>query len=47
MILDWETTLTLCAIVGVPEDDAKIVADVLLESDHRGIESHHGCNHLN
>ena len=29
--------------VGVPADDAKIVVDVLLESDKRGIESH-GCN---
>ena len=29
--------------VGVPRDDAKICADVLLESDRRGIESH-GCN---
>ncbi len=28
---------------GVPEEDAKIVVDVLLESDRRGIESH-GCN---
>ncbi len=28
---------------GVPEDEAKICADVLLESDKRGIESH-GCN---
>ena len=28
---------------GVPEADARIVADVLLESDRRGIESH-GCN---
>lgn len=28
---------------GVPEEDAKIVVDVLLESDKRGIESH-GCN---
>jgi LDH2 family malate/lactate/ureidoglycolate dehydrogenase len=28
---------------GVPEEDAKICADVLLESDKRGIESH-GCN---
>ena len=28
---------------GVPEDDAKICADVLLEADRRGIESH-GCN---
>ena len=31
-----------CA-VGVPEEDAKICADVLMESDRRGIESH-GCN---
>lgn len=30
---------------GVPEEDAKICADVLLESDRRGIESH-GCNRL-
>ncbi len=28
---------------GVPNDDAKICADVLMESDRRGIESH-GCN---
>ena len=28
---------------GVPEQDAAICADVLLESDRRGIESH-GCN---
>ena len=28
---------------GVPEEDAKICSDVLLESDRRGIESH-GCN---
>ena len=28
---------------GVPEADARICADVLLESDRRGIESH-GCN---
>ena len=28
---------------GMPEEDAKICADVLLESDRRGIESH-GCN---
>ena len=28
---------------GVPEEDAKICADVLLESDRRGIESH-SCN---
>lgn len=30
-------------VYGVPEQDAKICADVLLESDRRGIESH-GCN---
>jgi len=30
---------------GVPKEDAKICADVLLESDRRGIESH-GCNRL-
>lgn len=29
--------------VGVPREDARICADVLLESDRRGIESH-GCN---
>ena len=28
---------------GVPEEDARICADVLMESDRRGIESH-GCN---
>ena len=28
---------------GVPEEDAAICADVLMESDRRGIESH-GCN---
>ena len=28
---------------GVPEEDAKICTDILLESDKRGIESH-GCN---
>ena len=26
--------------VGVPEDDAAICADVLIESDKRGIDSH-------
>ena len=26
--------------VGVPEEDAKICADVLIESDKRGIDSH-------
>lgn len=29
--------------VGVPEEDAEICAEVLMESDRRGIESH-GCN---
>ncbi|MGD9679051.1 MAG: Ldh family oxidoreductase [Vulcanibacillus sp.] len=29
--------------VGVPEKDAEICADILMESDRRGIESH-GCN---
>lgn len=29
--------------IGVPADEAKICADVLMESDRRGIESH-GCN---
>lgn len=28
---------------GIPEEDAKICTDILLESDRRGIESH-GCN---
>ena len=45
--LDWETAINFItdAFVGagVPRDDAKIVTDVLLESDRRGIESH-GCN---
>ncbi|NLZ56474.1 MAG: Ldh family oxidoreductase [Clostridiaceae bacterium] len=30
-------------VYGVPEEDARICTDVLLESDRRGIESH-GCN---
>ena len=29
--------------IGVPTEDARLCADVLLESDRRGIESH-GCN---
>ena len=29
--------------MGVPTEDARLCADVLLESDRRGIESH-GCN---
>lgn len=44
IILDWKTAYAFIedAFVGygVPRDDAKICADVLLESDKRGIESH-------
>ena len=29
--------------LGLPEDEARLCSDVLLESDRRGIESH-GCN---
>ena len=47
MILDWKTAenfvIDAFKGAGVPEEDAKICADVLLESDRRGIESH-GCN---
>ena len=47
VILDWATARAFMEDafkgVGVPADDAKIVVDVLLESDKRGIESH-GCN---
>lgn len=47
MILDWKTAndfmIDAFNGVGVPLEEAKIVADVLLESDRRGIESH-GCN---
>lgn len=47
VILDWKTAQEFITDafkgVGVPEDDAKICTDVLLESDRRGIESH-GCN---
>jgi LDH2 family malate/lactate/ureidoglycolate dehydrogenase len=43
-IVDWKTItdFVIDAFVGygVPGEDAKIVADVLLESDRRGIESH-------
>ncbi len=46
-IVDWNTitNFVIDAFVGygVPKADAEIVADVLLESDKRGIESH-GCN---
>ena len=46
-IVDW-TTITNFVIdsfvgYGIPREDAEICADVLLESDKRGIESH-GCN---
>ena len=45
--LDWKTAQAFMEDafkgVGVPAEDAKIVVDVLLESDKRGIESH-GCN---
>ena len=47
VILDWDTARNFMEDafkgVGVPEEDSKIVVDVLLESDKRGIESH-GCN---
>ena len=46
-IVDWKTITDFCTEAfmkyGVPEEDAKICTDVLLESDRRGIESH-GCN---
>lgn len=44
IIVDWDTLYAFVedafAGVGVPREDAKICADVLLESDKRGIESH-------
>ena len=43
-IVDWETitSFVIDAFVGygIPREDAEICADVLLESDKRGIESH-------
>lgn len=43
-IVDWKTITEFVIDVfvkyGIPEEDAKICADVLLESDKRGIESH-------
>ena len=46
-VIDWTTITNFVTEVfikyGVPEADAAICADVLLESDRRGIESH-GCN---
>ena len=45
--VDWELMnnfmIDVFVAYGVPRDDAAICADVLLESDRRGIESH-GCN---
>lgn len=47
VILDWKTAndfvIDAFVGVGVPREDAAICADVLLEADRRGIESH-GCN---
>ena len=44
VILPWdlatEFAIDVFKAIGVPEEDAKICADVLLESDRRGIESH-------
>lgn len=46
-IVDWETITNFVVDsfvgYGIPREDAIICADVLLESDKRGIESH-GCN---
>ena len=46
-IVDWKTitNFVIDSFVGygIPREDAEICADVLLESDKRGIESH-GCN---
>ncbi|MBE7719859.1 MAG: Ldh family oxidoreductase [Lacrimispora celerecrescens] len=43
-IVDWKTITDFVVEAfkgyGIPEEDAKICADVLLESDKRGIESH-------
>ena len=43
-IVDWETitnfVIDVFVAYGVPKDDAAICADVLLESDKRGIDSH-------
>ena len=47
VILDWDLAERFITDAfkgyGVPDDDAKICTEVLLESDKRGIESH-GCN---
>ena len=46
-VVDWTTITNFVTDAfiryGIPEEDAKICTDVLLESDRRGIESH-GCN---
>ncbi|SET89374.1 Ldh family oxidoreductase [Lacrimispora sphenoides] len=43
-IVDWKTITDFVVDAfkgyGIPEEDAKVCADVLLESDKRGIESH-------
>ena len=43
-IVDWKTitSFVIDAFVGygIPRKDAEICADILLESDKRGIESH-------
>lgn len=43
-IVDWKTLTSFVTEVfcryGIPEEDAKICTDILLESDRRGIESH-------
>jgi len=45
-VVDFETLVAFMTDafvgVGVPREDAAICADVLVESDKRGIESH-GC----
>ena len=45
--IDWETLTSFMtdAFVGygVPREEAEICADVLVEADRRGIDSH-GCN---
>lgn len=44
IVVDWKTLYSFVEDafmgVGVPKEDARICADVLLESDKRGIESH-------
>ena len=44
MILDWKTatefTKAAFMAAGVPEKDAEICVDVLLEADRRGVTSH-------